>query len=769
MIQSINKSRLTLATSMAFLAAAGIKAQSEQIPFNGVIGKTLSESKPGTPVFKTAPKDAPNVIWILLDDVGFGASSSFGGLIKTPTLDSLANQGLRYTNFHTQAYCAPTRAALLTGRNHHSVHMGLFPECAQEFPGYDGRLPFEKGFVSEILRDNGYNTFAVGKWHVTPVRDVTQAGPFNRWPTGRGFDHFYGFLYAETDQVHPQLFEDVQKVEPEDNGKYLNTLLADKAINYIANQKSSAPEKPFFLYYATGATHEPHQVKQKWRDLYKGKFDKGWDWYRDEVLKNQKKLGLVPANAELPKRNPGVSPWDSLSSQEKEIYARFFENYAGFITETDYEIGRVLNYIKQIGQLENTLIFVIIGDNGASGEGNETGYIQGFNKVPTKQENLKYLSDNIDRIGTENSKVHYPSGWAQATSTPFRLTKSFANAEGGTHNPLIVFWPKGIKDKGGVRNQYSHVIDLLPTTVDATHAVVPQEINGYKQDSIEGFSFFKSFDKANIPSDHHIQYYEVVGRRAIYKDGWKAGAGHVDGTDINNDKWELFNINEDFNERNDLAAKYPEKLKELQQLFDEQARKYNVYPLKDWNQSPWDGGENLFNDKEKIVLYPGVSQYFGLAGPSLFNRSFIITADVEISSSQKTEGVLFAYSGSFGGISLFVKDGKFQVANNSNGEIVHLVSNKPIPVGKAKLQLVFNYIPAINPGDPAGSESIYTNGEKVGELPIVKYQSEIFAYDEGIDVGKDLNTPVSDKYQTPYEFTGLLKSITIEYPKQNAK
>jgi arylsulfatase A-like enzyme len=735
-------------------------------PFRGVIGKTLAESKPGNHEFKGAPQGAPNVVWILLDDVGFGASSAFGGLIQTPAIDSLANNGLRYSNFHTQAYCAPTRAALLTGRNHHSVHMGLFPETAQEFPGYDGRIPFEKAFISEILKENGYNTFAVGKWHVTPVHDVTQAGPFNRWPTGRGFDHYYGFLYAETDQVHPQLFEDVQKTEPENNGKYLNTLFADKAISYIANQKSAAPDKPFFLYFATGATHEPHQVEQKWRDLYKGKFDKGWDWYRNEVLKNQKKLGLVPPNAELPVRNPGVSPWDSLSQDERKTAARFFENYAGFISETDYEIGRVIHFIKKTGQLDNTVIFLIIGDNGASGEGTETGYVQGFNSPPkNRSEHVKYLLDNIDRIGTDESKAHYPSGWAQATSTPFRLTKSFANAEGGTHNPLIVFWPKGIKDKGGIRNQYSHIIDVLPTTVELTHATIPAAINGYKQEPVEGFSFFSSFSNAGAESGHKVQYYEAVGRRAIYKDGWKAGAGHVDGTDIKKDTWELYNISEDFNERNNLASKNPGKLKELQDLFDSEARKYNVYPLKDWNESPWDGGTNIFNGSRKIVLYPGVSQFFGLAGPLLFNRPFSITADVEISSAEKTEGVLFAYSGSFGGISLFIKGGKFQVALNSNREITHVVSDKPVPAGNAKLRLDFNYINSSKPTDPAGSAVIYINGVKAGELPIAKYQSDLLAYNEGIDVGKDLNTPVSDRYTSPYEFRGILNSITIEYPK----
>jgi len=347
-----------------------IQAQFSPTPdFKGVIGKTLFESKPDAQIYKSAPKGAPNVVWVLIDDVGFGASSSFGGLIKTPTLDSLANNGLRYSNFHTEAYSAPTRAALLTGRNHHSVHMGFFTEAAIEYPGYDGRIPFEKASVADILKENYYNTFAVGKWHVTPVRDATQAGPFNRWPTGLGFEKYYGFLFGESDQYVPQLWENTDKVDSDLKGKTFNASIADKAIKYIANQKSAAPDKPFFLYYAPGATHAPHQVPREWSEKYRGKFDKGWDWYREEVLKNQKKLGLVPSNAELPKRNPGVASWDSLSKDENTVYTRLFENYAGFLSETDYEIGRVVNYIRQIGQLDNTIIFVIIGDNGASAEG----------------------------------------------------------------------------------------------------------------------------------------------------------------------------------------------------------------------------------------------------------------------------------------------------------------------------------------------------------------------------------------------------------------
>jgi arylsulfatase len=712
-----------------------------------------------------------------LDDVGYGASSAFGGLVQTPTLDSLANNGLRYTNFHVTGYCAPTRAALLTGRNHHSAHMGHFPETAVDFPGYDARIPFEKATVAEVLRENGYNTFALGKWHLTPPAEATQAGPFNRWPTGRGFDHYFGFLFAEDDQFHPQLWENNSKVEPDTKGKHLNTLLADKAIHYIADQKSASPDKPFFLYYATGATHEPFQVEEKWYKKYKGAFDKGWDNYREQVLLRQKKLGVIPQDAVLPPRNPGVKAWESLSDDEKKAYSRFMEVYAGFLTQTDYEIGRVVDYLKKINQLDNTAIFVVIGDNGASGEGNEAGYVNGWganqwedsskDSLVHKNKIKSFLND-YDKIGTEFKRPIYQSAWAMAANTPFRYWKGWANTEGGTHDPLIVFYPKGIKEKGGIRNQYSHVIDLLPTTVELTHAVIPEVINGYKQEPVEGVSLAVSFNNAKEVSKHTVQYYETSGKRAIYKDGWKAGTGHIDGTDFKNDQWELYNLNNDFNERTDLAGKYPEKLKELQQVFESEAKKYNIYPLKDWSSHDWYEGRSIFGDARKITLLPEVSQLFGLSGPQFHYTSFSINADVDIPSAT-TEGVLFATGGMFDGLSLFIQHSKLVVALNTSGHIVHLESNTTVPNGHNNLRFNLNYIPANKDYDPAGTISIYINNTKVGETGIVKAQAYIKSYDDGIDVGRDLNTPVSDRYRIPYEFTGLINNVNIEYPEKSEK
>ena len=569
--------------------------------YQGSVGKTLTESTEWWPQPVTAPKDAPNVVWILLDDVGFGASSTFGGLINTPTFDSLANQGLRYTNFHTAGICAPTRAALLTGRNHHFVHEGGFSHTilSAGFPGYDGRIPSSAGTIAEVLRENGYNTFAVGKYGVTPDEDATDAGPFDRWPTGKGFDHFFGFLGSQTDQYKPDLVEDQVHIQPD--GRHLTEQITDKAISYIGKQKKAAPNKPFFLYYSPGAVHAPHQVATEWSDVYKGKFDAGWDVYRENVIANQKKSGIIPANAILPGRNSNVKAWKSLSADQKKLYSRFMEVFAGYLTYTDHEIGRLVNYLKEIKQLDNTIIFVVIGDNGASKEGTYNGDIDRtlFAKPLADSALLQYNLNKIGEIGTAAGvEANYPLGWAQATNTPFKYWKQDANSEGGTRNPLIVFYPKGIKEKGGIRNQYGHVIDLLPTTAEFVGIQPPVEIRGIRQSEIQGTSLVYSFDDAKAISKHTNQYYYIFGARSIYNNGWKAEAAHhpdfidfttpqVDGKPLvaanyDNDVWELYNLNNDFNERIDLAKSNPEKLNELKALFDAEATKNNIYPFIDW-------------------------------------------------------------------------------------------------------------------------------------------------------------------------------------------
>ncbi|OMP77371.1 sulfatase [[Flexibacter] sp. ATCC 35208] len=585
--------------------------------YKGKVGKTLAESQEWwAPVIK-APAGAPNVVLILLDDVGFGASSSFGGLIRTPVLDQLANNGLRYTNFHTTAICAPTRSALLTGRNSHFVHEGGFSHIAMSagFPGWDGRIPSSAGTIAEILRDNGYNTFAVGKYGLTPDEDATDAGPFDRWPGGKGFEHFFGFLGSSTDQYKPDLVEDNEHIKPD--GRHLNEQITDKAIAYIDRQHKVAPDKPFFLYYAPGATHAPHQVDKYWSDQYKGQFDEGWDVYREKVIAQQKKLGVIPNYAQLPDRNSRVKAWNSLSAEEKKLFARFFEVYAGYLTYTDYQIGRLVNYLREQNLEQNTVIYVIIGDNGASKEGTVDGVIKpGLNSTNQSSE-AEYLKKNltfIDSIGTAGANTNYPIGWAQAANTPFKDWKQDAHSEGGTHNPLIIYYPKGIQQKGGIREQYGHVIDILPTTLELVGLQKPAYIRSVKQDSIQGTSLAYSINDAKAKSRHLIQHYYIFGARALYYDGWKISAAHrPDGIDYNfsegkklektrfeDDTWALYNLNEDFNERVDLAKKYPEKLEELKKLFEIQATVNRLYPFID-----------TYDRNNKLIHHPNGSDQQG--------------------------------------------------------------------------------------------------------------------------------------------------------------
>ncbi|REH00485.1 arylsulfatase [Flavobacterium aquicola] len=763
-IKILKNSIKTTAVLVFGVSQISIAQSDPRQSFKGKLGKTEKETQTWKPESIKAPANAPNVVWILLDDVGFGASSAFGGLIETPTFDALASNGLKYTNFHTTGICAPTRAALLTGRNSHAVSMGSFTENAIETPGYNGRIPLEAGTVAEIFKENGYNTFALGKWHLTPVEDATAKGPFNRWPTGRGFERFYGFLGGETDQWHPQLWNGVEKIDIEPNSKHLTELLADKAINYIANQKSLSPEKPFFLYLAPGATHGPHQVAKEWSDKYKGKFDKGWDWYREEVFARQQKLGLLPAGTKLAKRNDDIVAWNTLTPQQKKVYARFFEVYAGFLSHTDHEIGRVVDYLKQINQLDNTIIVVVIGDNGASKEGTYNGTSLGLSAIFNASENLEEIEKNIDKIGTEYSSPNYPLGWALAANAPFHHWKSDAQTEGGTHNPLIISYPNGIKEKGGIRTQYGHVIDLLPTTVELTGVKIPEQINGYKQDEIQGVSLANSVNDAKAVSKHTQQYYEIFGNRSIYKDGWKAAASHSENKtadkDFAADKWELYNLNEDWTETNNLAAKNPEKLAELKALFESDALKYNVYPLKDSrSQSAFRFVSGALG-KNSYVLYPGAGQLYAPGSPSLNFNSYSVTAVTE-AAANGAEGVLLASGGRFGGVSLYVKSNKLHLSYTDGIKRIHLTSDKNIPTGKNELK--FSYT-AGSAASPDGQFQLFINGEKTAETAVKKSGPLLFVtYDEGLDVGKDSNTPVDDEqYKVPFDFTGKLQKVIIQ-------
>ncbi|HTF21736.1 MAG TPA: arylsulfatase [Chryseolinea sp.] len=774
-------------TSLVTLLAITFSSYAQHSPqqsWNGKIANTLKESTPYHITYnKEASAGAPNVVWILIDDAGFGATTAFGGLVETPNIEKIANRGIRFTNFHTTAICSPTRAALLTGRNHHSVHVGLLTPAAIDFPGYDTRMPFEKATVAEILRENGYNTFALGKWHLTPVTENGGAGPFNRWPTGRGFDHFYGFHPGATDQWHPELWEDQTKLDIEPNQKHVNELLADKAIKYIANQKSVNADKPFFLYFAPGATHSPHQVAKEWIAKYKGKFDMGWDKYREIVIERQRKAGIIPADAVLPERNPYVKPWNELSEKEQKVFTHFMEVYAAFYSYTDYEIGRIVDYLELIGQLDNTLIVLVLGDNGASKGGGLTGTADIDNQLKGEARMDALLKVHADPELDESINNDYPIGWAMACNTPFRYWKTDANSEGGTRNPMILSYPNGISARGEVRHQYGHVIDVLPTTLELIKGQVPGVINGYKQETIEGTSLAYAIPVKDAASRHTIQYYEIAGARSIFKDGWKASTAHaIDGNrggggvnvptteiapdgskvDFSQDVWELYNLNEDFNERNNLAATYPEKLKELQGAFDVEARKYNVYPLKDFTAHDMPAGRTIYGRSSMVTLFPGVDNLVGVNSPLYEGRSFSVVAEAEITG--KEQGVLFAIGGESSGVSLFVKDGKLQFAHKVNGSIAHLEATDRLKPGKHLL--AFDYVLS-REGEFAGKEVLKVDGVKVAERKIPKGFAPIVKNNvtDGTDVGRDLRATVSDRYLSPFTFTGRLRKVTITYDR----
>lgn len=588
-----------LAGFLALLVAGigSVAAQSDA----PVIRKSFAESKPGTAPVLPVAKGAPNIIWILLDDVGYGAASTFGGGARTPVLDDLAKNGLTYTNFNTTAVCSPSRAALLTGRNHHRVSMGLLPQklMAAEFPGYTGRLQPKDGTIAHYLRERGYSTYMLGKGHLTPDEEATELGPFDRWPSGLGFDHFLGFLGGAVDQYKPPLVEGNQYVKPE--GRHLTTQLTDKAIFYIDRQQKLNPDKPFFIYFSTGATHEPLQVDREWIDKNKGRFDEGWDVYREKTFARQKELGVIPANAKLPPRSPRVPAWDSLTVDQKRVYARLMEIYSGFFEHTDYEIGRLIAHLKEKNLFDNTVIMYVIGDNGADPGGGPIGEDENtFPKPITKSEEERFakMLRDIEKLGGPEAFTHYPIGWAQAANTPYRDWKTMANSAGGTRNPLVIHWPKGLARKGEIRTQYSHLIDLLPTTLEIAGAKVPAEVRGIKQTPIQGKSLTYSFADATAPARRTTQYYFLYGSGAIYHDGWKASFGYrPDFIDLyqtypvprtaenfaGREVWELYNVNEDPTELNDLAKSSPAKLAQMKALFDKEAKANQVYPLFNWS------------------------------------------------------------------------------------------------------------------------------------------------------------------------------------------
>jgi len=745
-------------------------------PFRGTVGRTVKGSKPDFPKGVEAPKGAPNVLLILTDDVGFGATSPFGGPIQTPTFQKLANEGLRYNMFHTTALCSPTRAALITGRNHHSVASGVITEFATGFPGYNSLVPRSAGSIGEGLKGNGYNTSWFGKMHNVPDWMSSQAGPFDLWPSGLGFEFFYGFLGGDSDQWHPALYENTRPIEPY-VGKpnyILDVDLANKAIDWLRMQHALAPNKPWFLYYATGTAHAPHHAPKDWIAKYKGQFDQGWDKVREETLARQIKLGVVPPNTRLTKRPEQLPAWDSLSDDQKRLYARMMEVYAGALSHADSQIGRLLDAIEQSGQRDNTLVIFIMGDNGASAEGSLQGTT---NEVATAAngvtESLPYLLSMIDELGGPKTYNHYPVGWAHAMDSPMQWTKQVASHFGGTRNGMVISWPARSMDKGGIRSQFSHVTDIVPTIYEAIGIKPPSVMNGTKQKPLEGTSLVYTFNNAKAPTRHRTQYFELVGNRAIYKDGWMASTTPLRlpwvtiGQEPNPDdfKWELYNINEDFSQANDLAAKNPAKLKELQQAFDVEAKKYNVYPLDSTFASRADPAirPSLTRGRSQFTYYPGMVRIPEGSAPDFKNKSWAIAAEVTI-PERGASGILATMGGRFGGWALLMQDGKPQFVyalSNQSDHKYRVASDQTVPAGNHVVRFSFKYDEGgIGKG---GTGTLFVDGNQVAQGAIPRTIAVRVSLDETFDIGEDTGTPVVEDYvdKMPFRFTGTLKRFVV--------
>lgn len=720
-----------------------------------------------------APAGAPNVVIVLIDDLGFGAPSTFGGPIGTPTLDQLAENGLRFNNFHTTALCSPTRAALKSGRNHHAVNMGFITELATSFPGNTGQVPSSTAPLAEMLRLNGYATAAFGKWHETAAWETSVAGPFDRWPTRQGFDKFYGFLGGETNQWAPFIYDGTAVVElPSDPNYHFMTDMTEKARAWIKYQKALTPDRPSFVYFAPGATHAPHHVPKVWIERWKGKFDQGWDKIREESLARQIALGVVPKGTKLAPKPPAIKDWDTLSVDEKRLFTRQAEVFAAFLEYTDFEIGRMLKAFEEIGQADNTLVFYIAGDNGASGEGgtngsfNEMSY---FNGVTEKFDDMLKL---IDKWGGPETYPHMASGWAIAFNSPFSWLKQVPSDFGGTRNGAVISWPKGIKARNQVRTQFSHVIDVAPTILQAIGLPEPTSVNGVKQIPMHGISMAYAFENAKAPERHKTQYFEIAGNRAIYHDGWFARTIHRAPWEQkprralqDNSAWELFDVRRDFSLSNDQAAKNPKKLAELEALFLREASKYGALPMDDRTLERLDpvaaGRPDLMGPRKTLTLAEGMVGMLEGAFVNVKNRSKTITAEVVVPEGTTT-GTLISQGGRFGGWSLYVKDGVPAYDYNFLGlQRTTIASSGKLAPGKAEIRFQFDY----DGGGPAkgGLGTLFVNGEKVGEGRISATQPGIFSADETADVGIDLGTPVVEAIgsEARSRFTGRIPKLTV--------
>ena len=746
--------------------------------FGGVINESAKDSKPWWPPRVVPPKGAPNVLLIMTDDQGYGVSSTFGGVIPTPALDRIAAAGLRYTQFHSTALCSPTRAALITGRNHHEVGFGVITELSTGFPGYDSYFGPEHATVGTILRDNGYSTSWFGKNHNTPAFQYSAAGPFDQWPSGMGFEYFYGFMGGETDQWTPYLFRDHTQIFPwTDKPDYnLITDMADEAIDYLRKLDAVAPEKPFFLYYVPGGSHSPHQPKKEWIEKFKGKFDTGWNAMRDEIFANQKRLGVIPANAQLTPWPDELPTWESRTADEKKLFARQAEVFAGYTAYTDHEIGRVIQQVEDMGKLDNTLIIYICGDNGTSPEGtllgtpNQMTAYNGILDVPVGAQ-LEFY----DSWGSSATYPHMAVAWSWAFDTPFKWTKQIASHFGGTRQGLAISWPARIKDAGGVRSQFHHIIDIVPTILEAAGLKAPDTVDGIRQKPIEGVSMAYTFDKAHAdaPTTHKTQYFEMVANRGIFHDGWYANTVppvppwvlNAPMPDVDHYKWELYNLTEDYSQYNDLAAKMPEKLKEMQALFLQEAKKYNVLPLDNSQFARAIAPRPSATAGQNVFTYSGVMAGIPLSdAPSILNRSFTITAEVEVPDGGG-DGMIVTAGGRFGGYGLYLVKGIPVFTYNLLLLLLpRWAGEKPLPAGKHMIVFDFKYDgPGIAKG---GTGVLKVDGDEVASLTLPKTIPFIIPPDETFDVGIDLRTGVNDQdYQPPFRFNGTIHKVTFDLGK----
>lgn len=738
--------------------------------FTGTVGATYQDSTEAWPQPPKPPAGAPNVVIVVLDDVGFGQTGTFGGPVPTPALDKLASKGLKYNRFHTTAICGPSRAALLTGRNHHNCGSGFLAEWATGFPSYTSMIPQSTATIGRILKDNGYNTSWFGKNHNTPDWESSVVGPFDRWPTGLGFDYFYGFIGGETNQYYPVLFENTVAVEPAtspQDGYHFMTDMTDKAIGWLRYSKSVNPDKPVLMYFAPGAMHAPHLVAAEWRERFAGQFDHGWDAVREETFQRQRALGVIPAEAENTPRPEWCPAWGALSSDEKRLYARFMENYAGYMAFTDHEIGRMLDALGELPDYDNTLVMYIVGDNGASSEGGLAGTVNevmNLNGVPsTLEENLA----RIDDIGSPTTEPHYPLGWAWAGNAPFQWVKQVASHLGGTRNPMVVSWPAQINDQGAVRSQFTHLIDLVPTILDAAGIPAPDRVNGIAQKAMDGVSIRSTFGSAEAKPVRDRQYFEIFTNRAIYDNGWIACAQHTfpwrqdfAPGHWENDRWELYHLDEDFSENNDLAEQHPGKLAELKALFDTEAEKNGVYPFDDRGAArlaipkPPPGGADP--NRTHFVYYPGAVRLPETASPNTKNRSHRITAHI----AERGDGVLVAMGGTSAGYVLYVQDGRAHYEYNwFDRERTVLVGETPLPDKASTVGFEFQY-----DGGGAGNGGVAVlsvDGAEVDRKRIEHTVAGRFGIDT-FGVGIDTGAPVSNNYTPPFAYSGVIDRIEIE-------